>query len=117
MCPGYLRPGAYADIRLNIGGRPRLSVPSEAILLGSEGARVVIAEGNGRFSGRAVQTGISANGRTEILSGLESGDMVVASGQFLLDSEANLKEGLAKLEAPDASAASPKHRSAIPGGQ
>ncbi|WP_300396808.1 efflux RND transporter periplasmic adaptor subunit [Henriciella sp.] len=105
---GYLRPGAYADIRLNIGGRPRLSVPSEAILLGSEGARVVIAEGNGRFSGRAVQTGISANGRTEILSGLESGDMVVASGQFLLDSEANLKEGLAKLEAPDASAASPE---------
>ncbi|WP_300425771.1 efflux RND transporter periplasmic adaptor subunit, partial [uncultured Hyphomonas sp.] len=105
---GYLRPGAYADISLNIGGRPRLSVPSEAILLGSEGARVVIAEGNGRFSGRAVETGISTNGRTEILSGLASGDMVVASGQFLLDSEANLKEGLAKLEAPEATSVDPE---------
>ncbi|WP_233350491.1 efflux RND transporter periplasmic adaptor subunit [Henriciella barbarensis] len=105
---GYLRPGAYADISLNVGGHPRLSVPSEAILLGGEGASVVIAEGNGRFSGRAVRTGISANGRTEILSGLESGDMVVASGQFLLDSEANLKEGLSKLEAPEARPASPE---------
>ena len=105
---GYLRPGAYADISLNIGGRSRLSVPSEAILLGSEGARVVIAEGNGRFSGRAVETGISTNGRTEILSGLASGDMVVASGQFLLDSEANLKEGLAKLEAPEATSVDPE---------
>ena len=105
---GYLRPGAYADISLNIGGRPRLSGPSEAILLGSEGARVVIAEGNGRFSGRAVETGISTNGRTEILSGLASGDMVVASGQFLLDSEANLKEGLAKLEAPEATSVDPE---------
>ena len=105
---GYLRPGAYADISLNIGGRPRLSVPSEAILLGGEGARVVIAKGNGRFSGRAVQTGISADGRTEILSGLESGEVVVASGQFLLDSEANLKEGLSKLEAPEARPAGPE---------
>ena len=105
---GYLRPGAYADISLNIGGRPRLSVPSEAILLGSEGPRVVIAEGNGRFSGRVVETGISANGRTEILSGLESGEVVVASGQFLLDSEANLKEGLTKLEAPEATSIDPE---------
>lgn len=97
---GYLRPGAYADITLNVGGQPRLSVPSEAILLGSEGTRVIIAEGNGRFSGRAVKTGVSSNGRTEILEGVQRGEMVVASGQFLLDSEANLREGLSKLEAP-----------------
>ncbi|WP_291079093.1 efflux RND transporter periplasmic adaptor subunit [Hyphomonas sp.] len=97
---GYLRPGAYADIRLNVGGQPRLSVPSEAILVGSEGARVIIAEGDGRFSGRAVKAGVSSNGRTEILEGLQRGEMVVASGQFLLDSEANLREGLSKLEAP-----------------
>ncbi|WP_375207932.1 efflux RND transporter periplasmic adaptor subunit [Hyphococcus sp.] len=97
---GYLRPGAYADITLNVGGQPRLSVPSEAILIGSEGARVIVAEGEGRFSGRAVKTGVSSNGRTEILEGLQRGEMIVASGQFLLDSEANLREGLSKLEAP-----------------
>jgi Cu(I)/Ag(I) efflux system membrane fusion protein len=105
---GYLRPGAYADISLNIGGRSRLSVPAEAILLGSGGARVVIAEGDGQFSGRAVRTGISSNGRTEILAGLEHGETVVASGQFLLDSEANLREGLAKLKTPEAQAAGPE---------
>ncbi|QYJ00613.1 efflux RND transporter periplasmic adaptor subunit [Thalassovita mediterranea] len=97
---GYLRPGAYADITLNVGGQPRLSVPSEAIVIGSEGARVIVAEGEGRFSGRAVKTGVSSNGRTEILEGLQRGEMIVASGQFLLDSEANLREGLSKLEAP-----------------
>ncbi|MGK0375903.1 MAG: Cu(I)/Ag(I) efflux system membrane fusion protein, partial [Arenicella sp.] len=47
-----------------------------------------------------VTTGITAEGRTEILSGLRSGDLVVASGQFMLDSEVNLREGLSKLSAP-----------------
>lgn len=97
---GYLRPGAYADISIELEDEDRLSVPTEAILHDSRGAHVIVALGNGRFVGRAVTTGISARGRTEILSGLTPGDEVVASGQFLLDSEANLREGLAKLQAP-----------------
>ena len=104
---GYLRPGAYADITIDIAGEARLSVPSEAILQDSGGAHVIIALGDGRFASRKVTTGIRAQGRTEILSGLIPGDEVVASGQFLLDSEANLREGLAKLQAPAAIAAGP----------
>ena len=57
---GYLRPGAYADITMDLGGGPRLSVPSEAILRDSRGAHVIIAKGDGRFAGRAVRTGVSA---------------------------------------------------------
>lgn len=97
---GYLRPGAYADVVMDLGGEARLSVPSEAVLRDSRGAHVIVALGEGRFAGRAVRTGVSANGRTEILAGLTSGEQVVASGQFMLDSEVNLREGFSKLQAP-----------------
>jgi Cu(I)/Ag(I) efflux system membrane fusion protein len=104
---GYLRPGAYADIKMDLGGGSRLSVPSEAILRDSRGAHVIIALGDGRFAGRAINAGVSANGRTEIIAGLAPGEQVVASGQFLLDSEVNLREGFSKLQAPPAMVAGP----------
>ena len=98
---GALRPGAYADIQFSLGsGEARLSVPTEALLRDSRGEHVIVALGNGRFAGRQVETGVKAGPRTEILAGLDSGDSVVVSGQFMLDSEANLREGLAKFEPP-----------------
>ena len=98
---GALRPGAYADIQFSLGsGEARLSVPSEALLRDSRGQHVIVSLGDGRFAGRPVQTGVSDGQRTEILKGLERGESVVVSGQFMLDSEANLREGLAKLESP-----------------
>ena len=98
---GALRPGAYANIQFSLGsGESRLSVPSEALLRDSRGQHVIVSLGDGRFVGRQVRTGVSDGRRTEILAGLERGESVVVSGQFMLDSEANLREGLAKLEAP-----------------
>lgn len=94
---GFLRPGAYADISLDLGRATRLSVPTESVLRDSRGAHVVVAIGDGRFAGRKVELGISAKGRTEILNGLKSGELVVASGQFLLDSEIKLSEGFSML--------------------
>ena len=105
---GYLRPGAYADITMDLGGEARLSVPTEAILRDSRGAHVIVALGEGRFAGRAVRSGASANGRTEIIAGLAPGEQVVASGQFMLDSEVNLREGFSKLQAPPATVAGPE---------
>ncbi|RBP50631.1 efflux RND transporter periplasmic adaptor subunit [Arenicella xantha] len=96
---GDLLPGAYADISLSFSKRARLSTVSEAILRDSRGEHVIIDLGQGRFGTRAVTTGISADGRTEILSGLKADELVVASGQFMLDSEVNLREGLSKLSA------------------
>jgi Cu(I)/Ag(I) efflux system membrane fusion protein len=95
-----VRPGAYADISMNLGGEARLSVPTEAVLRDSSGAHIIVALGGGRFAGRDVRTGASANAQTEILAGLEPGELIVASGQFMLDSEVNLREGLAKLQPP-----------------
>jgi Cu(I)/Ag(I) efflux system membrane fusion protein len=97
---GDLQPGAYADITLGFAKQARLSIVSEAILRDSRGDHIILALGDGRFAARTVTTGITAEGRTEILSGLRAGDLVVASGQFMLDSEVNLREGLSKLSAP-----------------
>jgi len=96
---GDLQPGAYADITLGFANQARLSIVSEAVLRDSRGGHVILSLGDGRFGTRSVKAGISADGRTEILSGLSAGDVVVSSGQFMLDSEVNLREGLSKLSA------------------
>lgn len=97
---GYLRPGAFADVAFAVDSGEKLSIPSEAVLRSSMGGHVILALGDGRFAPRSVETGVSAAGRTEILVGLERGERVVVSGQFLLDSEVNLREGLARMTAP-----------------
>ncbi|MEM9058504.1 MAG: efflux RND transporter periplasmic adaptor subunit, partial [Pseudomonadota bacterium] len=68
-----LKPGAYVDVVLTIDRRERLAVPGEAILRDSRGAHVIVALGGGRFAPRAVETGVSAAGNTEILTGLAAG--------------------------------------------
>lgn len=98
---GTLRPGAYADITFEADASDmpamQLSVPSQAILRDSRGAHVILARGDGRFESRAIQIGASTRGSTEITSGLKQGDMIVASGQFMLDSESNLRDGFSKM--------------------
>jgi len=104
---GLLRPGAYADITLELPGEPRLSVPTEAVLRDSRGAHVIVDLGEGRFAPRQLETGLVSGERTEVLSGLAAGERVVASGQFLLDSEVNLREGLSRLQQESSTAQEP----------
>ncbi len=104
---GRLVPGAYADVALSVNAAPRLAVPTEAILRDGHGAHVVLALGEGRFAPRGVRTGVSALGLTEVTAGLSAGEEVVVSGQFLLDSEASLTEGLADYAPPAAVVAGP----------
>lgn len=94
---GMLKPGAYADVVFETQQRERLSVPSEAILRSSEGDFIVVALGDGRFQPRKILTGIHNKGRTEVLSGLKSGEDVVVSSQFLIDSESSLREAFRKM--------------------
>ena len=95
-----LAPGEYVQVELQPGGRAedRLVVPSEAIIEDGRGARVIVLA-EGRFVPTVVETGRSGGGRTEILSGLQGGEKVVVSGQFLVDSEANLSAALDRLGA------------------
>lgn len=95
---GRLRPGAFADVVFEADRSRRLSVPSEAVLMDGRGAWVVVSLGEGRFQPRRVQTGLTGSGRTEIITGVEAGELIVVSGQFLLDSESALRESFRRLE-------------------
>lgn len=93
---GDFRPGMLATISLDSMTREALSVPSEAVIYTGE-RTVVIVQNDGSFRPVEVQIGAEAKGRTEIRSGLEAGERVVTSGQFLIDSEASLSGVLARL--------------------
>lgn len=98
---GTLKPNMYANITIFTEPIPNvLSIPLEALIRSSEGDRVIVALRNGHFQVRSVTTGIESGEQVEILSGLKAGEMVVASGQFLIDSEANLEAGLQRVETP-----------------
>ena len=106
---GRLRPDMFA--KLSIAGVPKLdvlTVPREAVIRSGNGDRVIQALGEGRFKPVVVRTGIANGTRLEIVSGLEQGDTVVTSGQFLLDSEANGEQAFSRLSevASDSSAQS-----------
>ena len=76
-------------------------MPSEAIIHTGTRELVVVARANHRFEPVEVRLGAQIGEQTHVVAGLEEGQQVVASGQFLIDSEANLKGVLARMRAPD----------------
>lgn len=95
---GELRPGAYADVAFDVETKERLAVPTEAILKSGAGRYVVASLGRGRFEPRAVTTGLTTERWTEVSGEVASGDDIVVSGQFLIDSESALRESFQKLQ-------------------
>jgi Cu(I)/Ag(I) efflux system membrane fusion protein len=96
--PGIaLKPGMFADVTLAAASRKALTVPSEAVIQTGTRSVVIVAEGE-RFRAATVKVGAETGERSEILSGLKEGEPVVASGQFLIDSEASLRTALSRLE-------------------
>lgn len=89
---GMLRPGMTAQVRLaQSSGQSVLLLPSEALIRTGKRVLVMVAEEGGRYRPAEVQVGAENQDNTVILAGLQEGQQVVASGQFLLDSEASLK--------------------------
>nr|WP_315188477.1 hypothetical protein [uncultured Albidiferax sp.] len=68
-----------------------LQVPTEALIPTARRTVLVLAEADGHFRPVVVETGAEADGKTVVLRGLQAGQRVVVSGQFLIDSEASLK--------------------------
>jgi membrane fusion protein, copper/silver efflux system len=87
---GVLKPGMYATVRLSTPSRSALTVPSSALLRTGERNVVFIEAKSGALMPFDVQVGRTAGEYTEILAGLDAGQRVVTSAQFLLDSESNL---------------------------
>jgi Cu(I)/Ag(I) efflux system membrane fusion protein len=97
---GQLAPGMFANARLrSADARPVLAVASEAVIRTGERKLVFVAGADGSFVPADVVTGVEAGGLTEIRQGLQAGQRVVASGQFLVDSEASLKGAIGRLGA------------------
>ncbi|WP_430390477.1 efflux RND transporter periplasmic adaptor subunit [Dyella sp. 20L07] len=95
---GALSPGMFATVQMTPPpGKAVPLVPDEALVATGDHMRVIVAEEGGRFRVVAIRAGRSASGYTEILDGLTGGERVVVSGQFLIDSEANLIGALERL--------------------
>jgi Cu(I)/Ag(I) efflux system membrane fusion protein len=108
---GRLAPGMFVQVAL----RPEAAgnavlVPSGAVIADGTQMRVIVLDAAGGFAPVVVRTGQSGGGMTEIVSGLSGGERVVASCQFLIDSEANLSGALERLGAskPDARTTKPR---------
>jgi len=78
-----------------------LLVPSSAVIRSENKSVVVIAKENGHFQPVDVITGLDDDEFIEIISGLDLGMDVVVSGQFLLDSESQIKSGISRMSSPD----------------
>lgn len=99
---GLLRPGLTAQASLAGGDDASvLLIPGEAVIRTGRRSLVMLAEPGGRYRPVEVETGRESGSQTVILRGLEEGQQVVASGQFLLDSEASLRGIVATPAARD----------------
>ena len=95
---GQLVPGMFATVSFAPASRKDVFlVPSEAVIQTGKRNVVVVAQGDGKFAPVDVDVGADSNGQTEIRKGLQAGQKVVVSGQFLVDSEANLKASTARM--------------------
>jgi Cu(I)/Ag(I) efflux system membrane fusion protein len=89
-----LKPEMYADVLLRTDLGPALFVPDSAILKTGDRRLVFLDQGDGRLEPREIVLGARSEGGYQVLSGLQDGDRVVTSANFLIDSESSLKAAL-----------------------
>ena len=96
---GYLRPGMFVDVRFAAQlADSAVLVPDLAVLRSGEHNTVFVAHADGSFEPREVELGARSEGNFyEVRAGLNAGERVVTSGQFLLDSESQLREAIQKM--------------------
>jgi Cu(I)/Ag(I) efflux system membrane fusion protein len=103
-----LHPGMFVDVSLSARSQgDALLVPSEAVIHTGHRAVVIAAGEAGTYRPVHVVVGAERDGRTIVLSGLEEGDLVVTSGQFLIDSEASLRGAYNRMQQGDDAGATP----------
>jgi len=104
----------YVNITFDVPSAQNvLVVPEEAVIHSGTRKVLVLDRGNGTFQVREVKLGVNGSGLWEVKDGVEEGDRVVVSAQFLIDSESSLKEAIRKLTTAD-SGDSPTPTPAVP---
>lgn len=106
---GFLRPGMFVDVRFSAQlVDDAVLVPDMAVLRSGERNTVFVALDGGYFEAREVKLGVRSDGNNyQVLSGLQAGERVVTSGQFMLDSESQLREAIQKMLKPADAVAEP----------
>ena len=99
-----LKPGMNAYLNLKTESEPMLLIPSKALIDTGSEQRVITVDGEGRFVPKPVSVFQASQGVTAIRSGLSEGEKVVASGLFLIDSEANISGALDRMRTQQPSA-------------
>lgn len=96
---GFLKPGMFANVELNSTlAEDRVLAPRSAIIDTGKRQVAFVSLGNGRFEPRDVLVGAETeSGVVEILEGLKPGEMIVTSGQFLIDSEASIQAARTRM--------------------
>ncbi len=95
---GLLKPNMFANVVIETSALPdAIVIPSEAIVRSGAREQVFVQRAPGKFEPRDVTIGVSSEGWTEVKSGIEAGDKIVISAQFLIDSESKLREAAAKM--------------------
>ena len=96
---GTLRPGMFVDVRFATQvSASSVLVPDLAVLRSGEHTTVFVDRGNGSFEPREVSLGLRSQGNLyQVLGGLAVGERVVTSGQFMLDSESQLRDAIQKM--------------------
>jgi len=95
---GVLLPEMYASVTLkSVRSEPAVLVPAQAIVRSGTRKQVFVVREPGKFEPRVVVLGMTNEGKTQILEGIEAGEEVVISAQFLIDSESSLREATAKM--------------------
>ncbi|MCI0616833.1 efflux RND transporter periplasmic adaptor subunit, partial [bacterium] len=92
-----LKPDMYANVELQTEQGSGLMIPEEAVLDSGNRQIVFVEKSKGEFEPREVKTGLHSGGNVVIASGLTAGEKVVASGNFLIDSESQLKSALESM--------------------
>jgi hypothetical protein len=96
--PGFkLRPNMFVSLEVPVVIPEGISVPTDAIVDSGTTKHVFVETSNGVFEQRAVETGWQLGDRAQIIKGLQLGEVVVASGTFLVDSEARLRSAASDI--------------------
>ena len=108
---GVLKANMFANVAIYGGPKHKvLTVPAESVIETGKRSSVVLALGEGRFQPVDVVTGMRSNDRVEVLSGLNTGDQVVISGQFLIDSESSLQASFLRMADSEETDIAPAHQ-------
>ena len=93
-----LKPDMYSEVNLKIDYGTQVVVPQSAVLDSGERQTVFVALPDGYFEPREIKTGVKLEDKVAVLSGLQPGDTIVTSGNFLIDSESRLKSAMGGMK-------------------